>query len=112
MKALYLEKIKKFQFTLPCGERPEYKKELDKAYMISIHAPVWGATQEKRSVIFLWEISIHAPVWGATLIIPNIKDLENISIHAPVCGERPSDLLNSNNVLGISIHAPVWGATL
>ena len=86
MKALYLEKIKKFQFTLPCGERPEYKKELDKAYMISIHAPVWGATQEKRSVIFLWEISIHAPVWGATLIIPNIKDLENISIHAPVWG--------------------------
>ena len=38
----------------------------EKELYISIHAPVWGATEQEE-----WEeefeyISIHAPVWGAT----------------------------------------------
>ena len=36
------------------------------AFMISIHAPVWGATVLSRRVRVGNGISIHAPVWGAT----------------------------------------------
>ena len=35
--------------------------------IISIHAPVWGATFLFCVTSFLFKISIHAPVWGATL---------------------------------------------
>ena len=34
-----------FQFTLPCGERREYLIKDCEHSLISIHAPVWGATQ-------------------------------------------------------------------
>ena len=33
---------------------------------VSIHAPVWGATNEIASDWLLYYVSIHAPVWGAT----------------------------------------------
>ena len=33
---------------------------------VSIHAPVWGATQSRHSLRCLLLVSIHAPVWGAT----------------------------------------------
>ena len=56
-------------------------------------------------------ISIHAPVWGATLILTFAHVSESISIHAPVWGatDRKSHLDMNGE---ISIHAPVWGATL
>ena len=34
--------------------------------LISIHAPVWGATNGKLFPLHVHRISIHAPVWGAT----------------------------------------------
>ncbi len=34
---------------------------------ISIHAPTWGATQERQGLDNAAFISIHAPTWGATL---------------------------------------------
>ena len=57
--------------------------------VVSIHAPVWGATFADDGKSILVAVSIHAPVWGAT---------------------RPRAV----HVLGVlvSIHAPVWGATL
>ena len=81
-------------------------------YIISIHAPVWGATFRRKnnysqqdanfnprtrmgcdlnalaSLFVSWRISIHAPVWGAT-----------------------GGLLLKSQIDYISIHAPVWGAT-
>ncbi|MBY0730790.1 hypothetical protein [Streptococcus sp. 2018162] len=35
--------------------------------LISIHAPVWGATGLISNDYISSSISIHAPVWGATL---------------------------------------------
>ena len=78
--------------------------------MISIHAPVKGATYSVSRQEYVLLISIHAPVKGAT--IPKIKPKEKriISIHAPVKGATTGRLFicawNS-----ISIHAPVKGAT-
>ena len=36
------------------------------AYLVSIHAPVWGATWLVRWYNRTNIVSIHAPVWGAT----------------------------------------------
>ena len=57
-----------FQFTLPCGERPLKDDVENFDYIISIHAPVWGATIASSNILFLIFISIHAPVWGATAL--------------------------------------------
>ena len=100
-----------FQFTLPCGERPKSPDEPVADIIISIHAPVWGATFGKmfiqatrgfqftlpcgerlyyiRVIYYCMRISIHAPVWGATF-----SSYSSIKLHI------------------ISIHAPVWGATV
>ena len=102
---------REFQSTLPCGERHELLPRYSDSTMISIHAPVWGATPGKTDKILSQLISIHAPVWGAT----GRKTLctfclQSISIHAPVWGAT----LASNHFFSffhISIHAPVWGAT-
>ncbi len=34
--------------------------------LVSIHAPVWGATGKQRFENIYSNVSIHAPVWGAT----------------------------------------------
>ena len=34
--------------------------------LVSIHAPVWGATREISMGYTAELVSIHAPVWGAT----------------------------------------------
>ena len=56
--------------------------------LVSIHAPVWGATAFSFLFLFDFDVSIHAPVWGAT-----------------------DDVLANRPVPVVSIHAPVWGAT-
>ena len=75
-----------FQSTHPCGVRHLVKGSTGFA-TVSIHAPVWGATQvggflwrkqcfnprtrvgcdrQIRRSVCGWAVSIHAPVWGAT----------------------------------------------
>ena len=34
--------------------------------VVSIHAPVWGATHASKAFRGSVSVSIHAPVWGAT----------------------------------------------
>ena len=55
--------------------------------MISIHAPVKGATMLQKMKSVLLSISIHAPVKGATVkIYGQHISHKLISIHAPVKG--------------------------
>ncbi len=35
-------------------------------YVVSIHAPAWGATFNKGYSLKECAVSIHAPAWGAT----------------------------------------------
>ena len=58
-------------------------------YIISIHAPVWGATTQSLRCRTALSISIHAPVWGATRVLRSRPKREGISIHAPVWGATP-----------------------
>jgi len=55
-------------------------------------------------------VSIHAPVTGATAALLFPRELRRVSIHAPVTGATDGHV----GVLGaraVSIHAPVTGAT-
>ena len=60
--------------------------DLSKWYLISIHAPMWGATAFDASVYGRAYISIHAPMWGATCLMQAVWLEEQISIHAPMWG--------------------------
>ena len=101
--------------------------------LVSIHAPVRGATWDGRPRRVESNVSIHAPVRGATASCLVCSTDKNVSIHAPVRGATVLD--NANNVLAsrfqsthpygvrrtmptsssrrhrVSIHAPVRGAT-
>ena len=78
--------------------------------VISIHAPVKGATLAAGDRIHRRGISIHAPVKGATQQSCLEPSIQGISIHAPVKGAT-TVLPGQASRLGISIHAPVKGAT-
>ena len=58
----------------------------DPVHLISIHAPVKGATHADHIRALPVPISIHAPVKGATRSTGEIIILDEISIHAPVKG--------------------------
>ena len=79
--------------------------------LVSIHAPAWGATRDKRFPGVISAVSIHAPAWGAT---PNdfnrIYAVQEVSIHAPAWGATPPECLFCIPEK-VSIHAPAWGAT-
>ena len=78
---------------------------------VSIHAPVWGATNKRgissKKMMFqsthpcgvrqvAWDdpnndfVSIHAPVWGATQFRVMSITKDDVSIHAPVWGATTS----------------------
>ena len=74
--------------------------------------PCWVRPQKKQYGLHKIIISIHAPVLGATVQFPPLKILDNvISIHAPVLGATNNIIEWMKPSLVISIHAPVLGAT-
>ena len=55
--------------------------------LVSIHAPVKGATRYVRHVPGAGQVSIHAPVKGATGAVGGERiGFADVSIHAPVKG--------------------------
>ena len=77
---------------------------------ISIHAPAWGATAQRRAYPSWCRISIHAPAWGATGPHLCVSRACGISIHAPAWGATLFSYFQGLSSK-ISIHAPAWGAT-
>ena len=55
-----------FQSTRPYGARRQQPRERLPLILVSIHAPVWGATHRRYLRPVGEGVSIHAPVWGAT----------------------------------------------
>ena len=76
--------------------------------IVSIHAPVWGATKRCAKLVWFSDVSIHAPVWGATPLVAALVTVPFQSTHP--CGVRPRRR-GSAGRWRVSIHAPVWGAT-
>ncbi len=66
--------------------------------LVSIHAPVKGATKElieKQGKAF---VSIHAPVKGATKMCRSIRRQPDVSIHAPVKGATDGEAFHQTPV--------------
>ena len=58
-----------FQSTHPRGVRQEHRALYGSRYVVSIHAPAWGATSLSCVVCGRMTVSIHAPAWGATRVL-------------------------------------------
>jgi len=78
--------------------------------VVSIHAPVKGATLLETAMPKEAKVSIHAPVKGATVDDPTPGAYTLVSIHAPVKGATIAKTTVYAVAL-VSIHAPVKGAT-
>ena len=119
-----------FQSTHPCGVRRRIEMSLTDE-VVSIHAPVWGATITKFFEFTNPKVSIHAPVWGATVSQSEVTRVAGFNprtrvgcdMSIPVrgnaggwfqsthpCGVRPA-CTDEPTFGDVSIHAPVWGAT-
>ena len=57
---------RRFQSTHPHGVRRYYLNNSEVKEQVSIHAPTWGATDDKYIIPKKEKVSIHAPTWGAT----------------------------------------------
>ena len=69
---------------------------------VSIHAPVWGATERAEKIWGFVYVSIHAPVWGAT--IPQTDDCQMLGFQSTLpYGER---LLTSVSLPSMSSFNP------
>ena len=80
---------RRFQFTLPHGERPHAHDDMARVTGVSIHAPAWGATSAPPP---------RPPSWASfQFTLPH--------------GERPALGGVEEAPLDVSIHAPAWGAT-
>ena len=99
-----------FQSTLPYRERPMSYEPWHIEPIISIHAPLQGATRISGDSSGLDKISIHAPLQGATVANYISNNYVTISIHAPLQGATSRRRLKCK-CERISIHAPLQGAT-
>ena len=58
-----------FQSTRPRGARRSSLFAFLRLFLVSIHAPTWGATFNTYTLLYTRKVSIHAPTWGATSAI-------------------------------------------
>ena len=102
-------------------------------FVVSIHAPAWGATINQLPQFLLCNsfnprarVGRDFPVWlsslagqrfqstrprGARRDAETARDgVQPVSIHAPAWGATSSSFFSSLRVV-VSIHAPAWGAT-
>lgn len=121
----------KFQHTRPHGaRRNEATKSSSKTSSFNSRARV-GRDRRGVCVRVPREVSIHAPMWGATQAIQKEPAQNQVSTHAPMRGRtkelyqqtlrfqftRPRGArllrcptLSKSSI--VSIHAPAWGATI
>ena len=86
------------------------QREQGQADVVSIHAPVWGATTAGRKHATLTLFQSTRPC-GARPATPHSRRPRNSFQSTRPCGARrePDSIFNAVDV--VSIHAPVWGAT-
>ena len=119
-----------FQSTRPRGAR-HATGIVARLYLVSIHAPTWGATATGSVIVSpsvfqstrprgarrknigtkdCKTVSIHAPTWGATGFYSSPRKKRLFQSTRPR-GARLLILVASPVVAQVSIHAPTWGAT-
>ncbi len=106
-------RVCRFQSTRPCGARrvgvdqPEQIADVG----VSIHAPLRGATPQRRADQKGPRVSIHAPLRGATRQTVARSSVSTFQSTRP-CGARPAPDPERRLLAPVSIHAPLRGATL
>ncbi len=103
--------IYQFQSTRPCGARLTRLTLETMIAMVSIHAPLRGATIFPSTTSCFLPVSIHAPLRGATQYDFSPLAKLWVSIHAPL---RGATRCTQGSHIGrrVSIHAPLRGATM
>ena len=77
--------------------------------VVSIHAPMWGATELYDRDTNQLLVSIHAPMWGATERQVRVRAGQCFNPRAHV--GRDNHGQSESLCFRVSIHAPMWGAT-
>ena len=95
----------------PCGERPDQTDTVNYPDGFNPRSRVGSDEDEVGGGTALIVVSIHAPVWGATDTFKSLGLGVGVSIHAPVWGATPAVGGTEPARHPVSIHAPVWGAT-
>ena len=83
----FINAIDSFQFTLPCGERHIKARQNDGYKLISIHAPVWGATNGKVQAYNLLVFQFTLPCGERRVFLVFFKHYSEFQFTLP-CGER------------------------
>ena len=97
-----------FQSTHPCGVRPSLLCYAIKLSLFQSTHPC-GVRPNQSLYGTRTQVSIHAPVWGATNLIAKFcRRFWFQSTHP--CGVRRTGS-RTDYYYCVSIHAPVWGAT-
>ena len=123
-----------FQSTHPRGVRQEHRALYGSRYVVSIHAPAWGATRVLHALqkvgrgfnprtrvgcdqswrdfpAVVGDVSIHAPAWGATFRKTGSRTDYPMFQSTHPRGVRRHDAAIRRHDAAVSIHAPAWGAT-
>ena len=122
-----------FQSTLPYGERQKKSHYQEPFFVVSIHAPVWGATRplprsgwrpygfnprsrmgsDQRPACLRDGLHSFNPRsrMGSDHICENIIHHGRRFQSTLPYGERPGCACINQSAVVVSIHAPVWGAT-
>ena len=98
-----------FQSTHPCGVRLRYPHDPLAPIQVSIHAPVWGATQSRSRAAGGVSFNPRTRV-GCDVQFNTINGNFTFQSTHP-CGVRRALVHGVRVSIWVSIHAPVWGAT-
>ena len=86
--------------------------ETNNSETISIHAPTWGATEDRRMLLLSnSDFNPRSHVGSDPDVMSNFISVNYISIHAPTWGATDYWMNIKIDAEKISIHAPTWGAT-
>ena len=88
---LYYSIVSKFQSTHPCGVRLDKNEKLIKIVNFNPRTHV-GCDPSFSKRVTMAGISIHAPMWGATNVTVTYSAFKGISIHAPMWGAPTTHL--------------------
>ena len=109
-RALNKTTVRKFQSTLPRGERRPWSFLSYRPQVVSIHAPAWGATycRNGASPDGVFQSTLPRGERPGAYMLPS--DVTWFQSTLPR-GERHSSASRLFYDARVSIHAPAWGAT-
>ena len=100
-----------FQLTRPRGARPANTALRCSIFLVSTHAPAWGATSPPLYLLFTFRFQLTRPR-GARPAASAVLDAVQRGFNSRArVGRDLCQLWDILDVLGVSTHAPAWGAT-